>query len=540
MKLKIYLVLICSIFIYGMTKVKALDELVLYDVDAHFQSRVENHPEFTRDLRILYLKDKHAFSLNVEQSLKQVVAEEDNLYYKGLSSSQIEFLRKVYINGYDKNNKKIYMAAQEIIWEYLSDYKVYWTDNNGNEINLEQEKNIILNSIESTSSKLNINQNIDGNYFEEIILEDEQLDGCKIINESSNVIKLEKEKLKIKIKETGNFTILKKTTSTMPEIYHPLNSPYLLLFTDEQSENVFNITLKSKKTAYIEIKFTYNNQPIDGIVKLEIDDKKYETNDMGYFLSQDTYELGEKNIKIISLPNKYQLKENKISIELKDENINNSQTIKIKQELEPKKGKIKIKRFGITNNVKKELNNVEYSLYAKEDILLDGKTIYKSGQKIRDILTDDKGEIIIDDVFLGKYILIEKNIYDYLKFNNTEIVLDEENNIYDNEIATYHKPLNINIYNYFQNNYYLYNGDKLVSKLNENNNLYIDYGEYDLIVKDKNRIVKNIDILFDKNSATYNFHFNEKDLPLVFEMPKTGMFFKYTKFFSLTKSKYEF
>lgn len=541
MKKIIYFIVFSLISLYGIKTVKAEDQYVFYKVDAHYQSRVENHPEFTRDLRILEVDEKPAFSLNVEQALRQVLAEEDQEYLSNLTDEQKSFLKRIYQNGYDEENSKIYMAAQEIIWEYMSDYEVYWTDYNGNEIDLENEKNEIINAHIKQSSFPNINSDINGNYYEEIIIEDDDLIGCKINNKTSNVIKIIENNLKIKLKDSGTFTISKQIENENPKIYHPLNSPYLIIFTDEQLTKSYNINVNNDKNAFIELQFTYNNKPIDGIVKFELDGKIYETNKLGYFLSTNTFKLENKKVKILSLPLKYQLKEEEFNIELIEKNINENQIIKLKKELEPKKGTIKISRIGITRKLEEKLSNIEYALYAKEDILLDNVLIYKKGTKVIESLTNDVGYLVLDNLFLGKYELKEITKTKYIESDNIDITLTEDKNIYENIIKTFHKPLNIKIESDQNVEYYLYDSnDNIIQKLNNDNTLYIEYGTYKIVVKKDDKILQRIDIIFQNQSAYYNLYLTYKDDIILFEMPKTGRIFRYDKFIQLEKNKYEF
>lgn len=425
MKKIFYPIIITIMLMYGIN-VKAEDLLVFYDVDAHYQSKVENHPEFTEDLRILNLEGTTSYSLEVDNTLRQVIAEPDLEYLTNLTDEQIKYLQKIYKGVPNRKDKKMYMAAQELIWEYTSSYNVYWTDNKGVEINLETEKHKILNTDINEEAKPNIEKNITGKYYEEIIKRDKNLMGYEVENDTKNIITLNNDELKIKIKENGTFTLTKKIIGETPEIYMPLNSSHLIIFTDKQSTEKYNISLTNSKTSFLKLQFTYNNKQIDGIIKFELDNKVYETNNLGYFLSTNTYKLEKKKIKILSIPDKYDLKEKEFNIDLKENLINDNQTIEIKKELEPKKGSIKIKRLGTTNNKIKSLSDIEYSLYAKEDIILDNKVIYKKDKRILESKTDENGVLQLEDLFLGKYYLKEETDTEYIKIDKFEILLTNQ------------------------------------------------------------------------------------------------------------------
>lgn len=72
-----------------------------------------------------------------------------------LSEEQIEFIRSVSYYGYKyegHDDYKYYMAAQEIIWEYLSGIGIEWTNElnaNGERINIEEYKNEIFSLMEN-------------------------------------------------------------------------------------------------------------------------------------------------------------------------------------------------------------------------------------------------------------------------------------------------------------------------------------------------------------------------------------------------------
>ncbi len=539
MKKNFYPIIITIMLMYGIN-VKAEDLLVFYDVDAHYQSKVENHPEFTEDLRILNLEGTTSYSLEVDNTLRQVIAEPDLEYLTNLTDEQIKYLQKIYKGVPNRKDKKMYMAAQELIWEYMSSYNVYWTDNKGVEINLETEKNKILNTDINEEAKPNIEKNITGKYYEEIIKKDKNLMGYEVENDTKNIITLNNDELKIKIKENGTFTLTKKIIGETPEIYMPLNSSHLIIFTDKQSTEKYNISLTNSKTSFLKLQFTYNNKQIEGIIKFELDNKVYETNNLGYFLSTNTYKLEKKKIKILSIPDKYDLKEKEFNIDLKENLINDNQTLEIKKELEPKKGSIKIKRLGTTNNKIKSLSDIEYSLYAKEDIILDNKVIYKKDKRILESKTDENGVLQLEDLFLGKYYLKEETDTEYIKLDKFEILLTESNNIYDKELSSLHTPLNIKIEDNSKNKYYLYKDNIRLQELEKENILHIDYGKYKVVVLNDDKIIQNINIDFQKQSANYTLYIELKENPIIFEMPKTGTPFKFNKTISLEKKKYEF
>ena len=98
------------------------------------------------------------------------------------------------------------------------------------------------------------------------------------------------------------------------------------------------------------------------------------------------------------------------------------------------KGEIKIEKTGevaeLTENgfvfKTQPLEGVKFGLYALEDIVWNGKTIYTKDSLIIDKLTDSEGIIIFDELYLGKYYVKEISTLD-------NYVLDE--NKYETELV---------------------------------------------------------------------------------------------------------
>lgn len=57
-----------------------------------------------------------------------------------------------------------------------------------------------------------------------------------------------------------------------------------------------------------------------------------------------------------------------------------------------------------------ENDNVMLDVIASEDIIVNGKVVYKSGEIVKSIVTDGKGEYLIEDIYLGKYCLVGEKI----------------------------------------------------------------------------------------------------------------------------------
>lgn len=97
------------------------------------------------------------------------------------------------------------------------------------------------------------------------------------------------------------------------------------------------------------------------------------------------------------------------------------------------KGEVEVKKLGeemiIENNSFKykeiELENIQFDLYAGEDIISgDGTIIYEKNELIGSYSTNNNGVIKIEDLYLGQYYLIETK-------TNSEHVLDKEKHYFE-------------------------------------------------------------------------------------------------------------
>ena len=102
---------------------------------------------------------------------------------------------------------------------------------------------------------------------------------------------------------------------------------------------------------------------------------------------------------------------------------NSPKLITIKFANTPVKGSIEIRK---KDNQNHPLENVVFTLYAKEDIYINNELIYKQNEKIQSFMTNNQGIIQINDLPLGKYYLMETNpLEGYIPLNDPiEITLD--------------------------------------------------------------------------------------------------------------------
>lgn len=121
--------------IYAVTKVNGEDHLYYLNM-------------YTMNGRVSYCIDLG------KDIITDIYHSTDDFSISSLSSNQINYIRSISYFGYqykDHNDYRYYMAAQELIWEYLSGAKVEWTnvlDVNGERINIDNYKRDILVSRE--------------------------------------------------------------------------------------------------------------------------------------------------------------------------------------------------------------------------------------------------------------------------------------------------------------------------------------------------------------------------------------------------------
>lgn len=110
------------------------------------------------NLEIYKMNNRTAYCLEIGKKITtNTYNSTTDLTTTGLSNEQIEYIKKIMYYGYDYSNHndyRYYMAAQELIWEYIENIDVYWTtelDLNGQEMPIEIYKRTIEKEIERSS-----------------------------------------------------------------------------------------------------------------------------------------------------------------------------------------------------------------------------------------------------------------------------------------------------------------------------------------------------------------------------------------------------
>ena len=149
-----------------------------------------------------------------------------------ISSEKLNYLKLITHFGYGFRNHtdyKYYMASQELIWEYLNNIDINWTnelDINGPKINIESYKNEIKDLIKLYQSTPNINDSINCKIGDTVTLTDKSLMLYKVSNPGKETIKKPNDNtLEININDNyiGQDTIELKTAyfhNNLPTIFY--------------------------------------------------------------------------------------------------------------------------------------------------------------------------------------------------------------------------------------------------------------------------------------------------------------------------------
>lgn len=225
----------------------------------------------------------------------------------------------------------------------------------------------------------------------------------------------------------------------------------------------------------------------------------YETNEEGYIITSERLKGNLLIEECKQYLNGYIWNKEKIKIFIGDKIID-TYTIEFKNKRV--KGQIKILKQGENELLEK----VKFNLYAKDNIIINNKIIYKKNELILTKTTNKEGIIIFDNLELGNYYIKE------IETNNNYIIDDKEYEIslkYKDEETSIIKEY-IEIKNYLKRGkLVLYKIDSLTKEKLENAVIQI-YKDNELIKEE----VTNIDGLIELNNLLIgNYYIIEKEAP---------------------------
>lgn len=414
-----------------------------------------------------------------------------------------EVKEKIQLIGYygreypTHDNVHYSMAAQALIWELTGAGKVsFWTGLNktGEMIDIEKEKEEIMDLVNEHTKLPNIPLIVDGYYNERITLEDSNnvISNYEIetIEENSDTY-IEDNKIHIYSRMIGNSTItLKKKRydnfETTIFVGSDKDNSQVLGILRFQNDLKLTINVKMKG---IKIKINKRDENFKFIkikgIKFKIKDLQkneylcentdctFETNDNGIAISDGldfgTYEVEEVENQIVSgylwNPKKYQVSIRREGPIYYNEEYGHFVEVNFKNEKVV--GTIEIHKLGeefniIDNNVvyqKKPLEKVEFMLYDNEDNF------------ITNLITDSNGNASLYNLDVGKYYLVEKNkINGYIKDNNKYYFEIKQKNQYEKDIV-----VKLEIVNYLQKGHLIINKKDFKNNSNISNTTFKIY-----------------------------------------------------------------
>lgn len=208
-----------------------------------------------------------------------------------LNSKKIDYIRNVSYFGYgylNHNDYRYYMAVQEIMWEYLNNIEVDWTnvlDVNGERINIDSYKNEILNLVKDYEKGINLDNYTNGmdvRIGDIVKLSDvnENLEYYEVISSEHNTVNVVGNDIYIKFDTDyiGSDSIVlkrKKIYENDSLLYYQGSSQKLISNGNVEDEIKINFNIKGKSMfiqLYDSIKIKHNNQFDYGGFKFQLYD----------------------------------------------------------------------------------------------------------------------------------------------------------------------------------------------------------------------------------------------------------------------------
>lgn len=170
---------------------------------------------------------------------------------------------------------------------------------------------------------------------------------------------------------------------------------------------------------------------------VKIDGKSEFRNNDGKVLVEDI-EYGNYVVEIIDNSLDYERIIDKIEVYINDDSDFKFHNGKLEMEVDANyslvKGGVKIRAYEeifVSNEGSfyyKYVNDggSKFDLVSDENIMVNGEIIYKKGDKILDIVTNDNGEYVIGDLYRGKYVLISEYGVKKEFYINNKVIVDVE------------------------------------------------------------------------------------------------------------------
>jgi hypothetical protein len=381
-----------------------------------------------------------------------------DLSQSGLTQEQLDYIKLLSYYGYEYKTHKediiYYLATQELIWTYLSDMKIYWTESLNfpiQKLNIESYKQEILNLVNNHYLKPQISSNIETYVGETLTLEDTNniLSNYYIENSGHQSVSIENNKLIIEIDKDyiGEDTIklTRKDDYNQSPILFYYESSQKMLSPGGLEKQTFDIKLNIKGATLDIYKYDLDNNSATSQGEATLENAEYElydsnkklvttltTDDQAHStlnnLTLGTYYLKEKTPSI-----GYKLNEETTEITIDKPNnsiILYEEVIKSKIEI--------LKLYGNKNSeALTPESNITFNIYDKDN------NLYST------ITTNDQGEC---STYLpyGSYTIKQENTTQgYEKISDINITINENSssiiryNLFNKEITPYLKIIKV-------------------------------------------------------------------------------------------------
>ena len=394
------------------------------------------------NLEMYTVNGKTAYCIEIGKKITSTtynseIEENKQLQISNLSKNQLDYIKLISYFGYNypkdmqnnaHNSKEYYMAAQELIWEYLNNIDITWTnelDINGSKINIDKYKNEILNLMKKYSNNLDILNKYDNIIGKSLTIFNDKIPYYKVKDSGNHTITISSNKADLTA--SNNFIGADKVTFVWNNAYN--YKPAVYSFENSQTLLSVGSLPEKEKSITIDVSgYTLDTNLIDKDTKKCIPSGSASLEGAIYGLYDENNNLITtittdntcKN-RISNLYNKtYYLKQIKPSIgykrneEIKTFIMNMYRNITLEEEVI--KSTIEInKLYELDDNYEKE-----------EGIIFD---IFDNNGNIYDSITTTKTGINNIVLPYGKYIIKQNNTtYGYEKVNDIELNINEEAN----------------------------------------------------------------------------------------------------------------
>ena len=385
------------------------------------------------------VNNKYSYCIEIGKKVttdiyNSTMTESEQSNITNISAEKLNYIKLISYFGYGYKNhtdNKYYMAAQELIWEYLNNIDITWTTElnvNGPKIDIEAYKNEIIRLINKynqpltfTKVRTKVEEQLNYNY------PDGRLEFYKVKSSGKQNAVISPSELKINISNdyTGGDKIIfekEKYYDTKPILYYFDNSQALLspgYF--DNSDVVLDLYINGEELNTIQIdKDTMTNVPsgqatlIGAVYRLYDEKNNYinsiQTNETGKNKFSNLY---HKKYYLIQDKNSKGYKSNKTRYQIDLSSTNNSMTL-VEEVI---KSNIEINKLYEVDDTLKREPGIIFNIYDNNNNLFTSVKTTETGP---------------DKVVLpyGKYTIKQENTtYGYDKVKDIKLSVDEESNI---------------------------------------------------------------------------------------------------------------